>query len=426
MIDYNTILNRNHTYNNIKEQLNLFEKEKNNITQKRGFYIYGDSGIGKTKFVESLLEDNDYFLVKFNAGDVRNKSIIDNITKQNMNDTSVIDMFHKRKRKIAIIMDEIDGMNSGDKGGINSLIKLIRPKKTKKQKEEITTNIPVFCIGNGKIDKKMKELMKVCYIHKLEIPQQNEMTTIINLMWPNIINQNIRMIIQYVQNDLRKLNDLYETSNHCDIFNNNTWNYLLNTKCYYEDAKEQTKLILNNKMPIHEHNNKLNETDRTIISLLLHENIVEVLRTNNIEDIRFYNKLLDNFCFGDYVDRITFQKQIWQFNEMSSLIKTYYNQYLLHNEYKPKKYNPSEVRFTKVLTKYSTEYNNSIFIQTLCEKLNLDKKDMLLYFYRNINRIYDDNFIEKMNNDYEICKLDIQRIGKFITLNYHDFNDELG
>lgn len=28
-------------------------------------------------------------------------------------------------------MDEIDGMNNGDKGGINTLIKLIRPKKTK-------------------------------------------------------------------------------------------------------------------------------------------------------------------------------------------------------------------------------------------------------------------------------------------------------
>ena len=425
MIDYNTILNRNITYNKIKEELEIFEKEKHNISQKRGFYIYGDSGIGKTKFVETLLENNEYFLVKFNAGDVRNKSIIDNITKENMNDTSVIDMFHKRKRKIAIIMDEIDGMNSGDKGGINSLIKLIRPKKTKKQKEEITTNIPVFCIGNGKIDKKMKELMKVCFIHKLEVPQKKEMTNIIKLMWPSISNENNDLIKQYVQNDLRKLHDLYETSKHCDIFNNNTWNYLLNTKCYYEDAKEQTKIILNNKMSLHQHNNTLNETDRTIISLLLHENIVEVLKKNNIEDIEFYRKLLDNFCFGDYVDRITFQKQIWQFNEMSSLIKTYYNQYLLHSEYKPKKYNPCEVRFTKVLTKYSTEYNNSIFIQTLCEKLNLDKKDMLLYFYRNIDQIYDDDFIEKMNNDYEICKLDIQRIGKFITLNFHETNNDL-
>jgi hypothetical protein len=425
MNDYNTILNRTTTYNQIKEELELFEKQKHNITQKRGFYIYGDSGIGKTRFVESLLEKNDYFLIKFNAGDVRNKGIIDNITKENMNDTSVIDMFHKRKRKIAIIMDEIDGMNSGDKGGINSLIKLIRPKKTKKQKEEITTNIPVFCIGNGRIDKKMKELMKVCYIHKLDIPNNDSIGKIIKMHWPAISIQDSNTITNYVQNDLRKLNDLYETSKHCDIFNNNTWNYLLNTKCYYEDAKEQTKLILNNKISFHQHSNTLNETDRTIISLLLHENIVEVLRKNNIEDIEFYNKLLDNFCLGDYVDRITFQKQIWQFNEMSSLIKTYYNQFLLHSQYKPKKYNPTEVRFTKVLTKYSTEYNNSIFIQTLCEKLNLDKKDMLLYFYRNINKIHEDDFIQKMSNDYEICKLDIQRIGKFVTLNYQETNHEL-
>ena len=79
MIDYNTILNRNNTCNKIKEELILFEKEKYNISQKRGFYIYGDSGIGKTKFVEKILENNEYFLIKFNAGDVRNKNIIDNI-----------------------------------------------------------------------------------------------------------------------------------------------------------------------------------------------------------------------------------------------------------------------------------------------------------------------------------------------------------
>ena len=34
-------------------------------------------------------------------------------------------MMKGKKQKIAIVMDEIDGMNSGDKGGITSLIKLI-------------------------------------------------------------------------------------------------------------------------------------------------------------------------------------------------------------------------------------------------------------------------------------------------------------
>jgi Cdc6-like AAA superfamily ATPase len=46
-------------------------------------------------------------------------------------------MFHKKVKKIVIVMDEIDGMNNGDKGGINTLIKLIRPKKTKKQKHSL-------------------------------------------------------------------------------------------------------------------------------------------------------------------------------------------------------------------------------------------------------------------------------------------------
>ena len=51
----------------------------------------------------------------------------------------------------------------------------------------------------------------------------------------------------------------------------------------------------------------------------------------------FYLKQLDNICFADYIDRITFQKQIWQFNEMSSLIKTFKNNKLYHETIKNNK-----------------------------------------------------------------------------------------
>ena len=78
-------------------------------------------------------------------------------------------------------MDEIDGMNSGDKGGINSLIKLIRPKKTKKQKKEQITMIPIICIGNYHIDKKIKELMKVCHSIELKTPTKKQIEQITNL-----------------------------------------------------------------------------------------------------------------------------------------------------------------------------------------------------------------------------------------------------
>ena len=76
-------------------------------------------------------------------------------------------------------MDEIDGMNSGDKGGLNALIKLIRQKKTKKQKQENTTLNPIICIGNYNIDKKIKELMKVCNVFELKTPTQPQMKTLL-------------------------------------------------------------------------------------------------------------------------------------------------------------------------------------------------------------------------------------------------------
>ncbi len=134
-LNINHILDRKLQEKKLAESLKYFEANKTNVLTPRGIYVYGSPGAGKTHFVKLVLKQLDYDTILFDAGDVRNKSIIDNITKHNMSDTNIISMFHKKVRKIAIIMDEIDGMNGGDKGGINSLIKLIRPKKNQETKK---------------------------------------------------------------------------------------------------------------------------------------------------------------------------------------------------------------------------------------------------------------------------------------------------
>jgi hypothetical protein len=157
----------------------------------------------------------------------------------------------------------------------------------------------------------------------------------------------------------------------------------------------------------------MNETDRTSIGLLWHENIIDVIeKVDKKKSIPFYIQQLENICFADYIDRITFQKQIWQFNEMSSLIKTFKNNKEYHQNFKQKQ-NLQEIRFTKVLTKYSTEYNNSLFIQKLCQKLGMDKKD-LFGFFMEIKNKNDDSQIVNLLENYEINKLDINRIYRYI------------
>ena len=130
-LNINKILNREEQANSIKSILKEFEANKKNLLFKKGIYVYGDPGTGKTTFVTNILKELDYDIIKYDAGDIRNTSVIEDITKHNMSDTNIMSLFNKKVKKIAIIMDEIDGMNNGDKGGINSLIKLIRPKKPK-------------------------------------------------------------------------------------------------------------------------------------------------------------------------------------------------------------------------------------------------------------------------------------------------------
>ena len=416
-IDINSILNRQQEIQNLKTILTDFDVNKTNLSTKRGIYIYGDPGSGKTTFVTNVLKELNYDIVKYDAGDIRNKAVIENITKHNMGDRNIMSMFNKIPKKIAIVMDEIDGMNSGDKGGINTLIKIIRPKKTKKQKQEEITMNPIICIGNYHMDKKIKELMKVCNVIELKSPTLIQTSNLVNTIMP-MLEQNIKdNIISFVQGDLRKLKTIYEIyKKKQNVLNNNIIQNIFQMKSYNDDTRKITQKLVNNHYGINEHLTLMNETDRTIVGLLWHENIVDVLDKEHKElTIPFYTEFLDNICFSDYIDRITFQKQIWQFNEMSSLIKTFKNNMVYHDTFKKKqKYNPSEVRFTKVLTKYSTEYNNSVFIQGLCQQLNIDKKDLFAFFLELRTKYKDDNELCNLFENYEISKLDINRIYRYL------------
>jgi Cdc6-like AAA superfamily ATPase len=434
MNNLNDILGRDQIYNKIKSILEGFQEHKKDITIKRGIYIYGNPGSGKTDFIVNLLREQNYDIIKYDAGDIRNKSIIDTITKHNMSDKNIMSMFEKKVKKIVIVMDEIDAMNSGDKSGINSLIKLIRPKKTKKQKMEEVTFNPIICIGNYQINKKIKELIKVCHTFELKTPTNEQITCLLkgmNMKFDKTLNNTI---VSFIQGDLRKLGSIHQMSmannKESNILQNDIIKKIFQQKSYNDDSKKITQQLINNNYPIEHHKVLMNETDRTTVALLWHENIIDVLgKYDKNVSIPFYQKVLDNICFADYIDRITFQNQAWQFNEMSSLIKTFYNNKLYHEYFTKKtKFNPVEVRFTKVLTKYSTEYNNSLFVKNLCQQLSMDQKDLFSFFLY-IRGLYNEEEIYSMLENYEVTKLDINRIYRYLdkytqkVLNHIDDDD---
>jgi hypothetical protein len=231
----------------------------------------------------------------------------------------------------------------------------------------------------------------------------------------------ISNMIEYLQGDLRKLSSIKNIYHkHQTILKNEIIQNIFKPKAYNEDTKEITHKLFNMSPSILDHINMMNDTDRTIVGLLWHENIIDIIDKESKEfSVPLYTKILDKICFADYIDRITFQKQIWQFNEMSSLIKTFHcnkiYQDAIHKikEKINKPRNSTDIRFTKVLTKYSTEYNNSLFIQDLCQKLSLDKKDTFSFFL-DLRLKYPDEEIYTIFESYDINKLDINRIYRYL------------
>ena len=142
-------------------------------------------------------------------------------------------------------MDELDGMNSGDKGGINTLIKLIRPKKTKKQKKEDTTMIPIICIGNYHIDKKIKEMIKICETVELKNPTNSQIKNIINILMPKLEEELKEKMVIFIQGDLRKLKSTYDIyQNQESILKNQLIQNMFQQKNYNEDVKGHNKKVI--------------------------------------------------------------------------------------------------------------------------------------------------------------------------------------
>ena len=55
-------------------------------------------------------------------------------------------------QKSVIIMDEVDGVGAGDRGGIAALIKVIKNSKT-----------PIICICNDRQSQKLASLVNHCF-----------------------------------------------------------------------------------------------------------------------------------------------------------------------------------------------------------------------------------------------------------------------
>lgn len=263
----------------------------------RAVMISGPPGIGKTTAARLLAEDFGFKAIEMNASDVRSRKAIleplratsDNLTLSRGGDLS----------KTLFIMDEVDGMSAGDRGGVGAMIEVIK-----------TSKVPVICICNDRQSQKLKSLMNSCYDIRFNKPTKvsisKRVSEILTIEGVSIEPNALDYIIESSSNDIRQILVTLETWSRT----HNSFSYM-DTKASSSLSNKDSTLMVNNfdaagklmksyelsRMSHHEQMD-LFFIDYDLIPLLIQQNYLDAM-DNDVEKLA---DAADSIAFGDVLN----------------------------------------------------------------------------------------------------------------------------
>ena len=246
-INITNLLERTDIASNIISYINTIDENiyKNNI--KKCVYIHGNSGSGKTFLIKEILTKLDYNIIEYNIFSIKNK-INDFLLENTGKNKNILNLFNNVSKKNIILIDNIDTINFIDKTIISNLIKILRPKKNKRQKLDDNTSSPIICIGDNNSDKKIKELIKISYVVELNNPTNDQINNILKILIPNfsnIYNSNIiNNVLLFINRNLRKVNQILLL--HKNNLLVHYFDYMLQYNIKKNDIKYITNLLIKN------------------------------------------------------------------------------------------------------------------------------------------------------------------------------------
>ncbi len=105
-LNINSMLGRDSIFNEIVSYIKSFDYNSKNSLFRRGIYIYGKPGIGKTEFVLRLLKKCNINAIICDTTENRNKYI--DVSNVNVSTKSICSLFSQVHRSNVLVLDEIE------------------------------------------------------------------------------------------------------------------------------------------------------------------------------------------------------------------------------------------------------------------------------------------------------------------------------
>jgi hypothetical protein len=301
------------------------------------FLLVGPPGIGKTTVVYRIFKKFGYRLCEFNASHTRSgiafrKTILPLLKYGGVSEW----LRDGNPDKIAVLLDEMDGLSGGEKGGLQELLTFLREWKPNDKSH------PLILICNSLHGRPMEQIKRICTTLYVNPPEANQIqTTLTNNEIPTEVLDcgDLRVIFRYIQG-------FPSMDQHVHIED---------TSCTSASLEWAWHCLYTMYDPLKIY--KLENNEGNLAGLVVHENIPMRLGQTGLEQYRNYKKLFDILHKGDWADFWAFFYQCWQILPLTQQLKLKCTNQLFSEIPIQEQPNPEDLVFTRVLSRQSALFN---------------------------------------------------------------------
>jgi hypothetical protein len=308
-------------------------------------FLVGPPGVGKTTLAYRVMEQNNMRVSEFNASHTRSGACFRKIILPLLQRGGVINMMEtgsSRKGGLGVILDEIDGLSSGEKGGLQSLLAYLREWKPS------NPGVPVIFISNTIQQRMLQMISRYCLTFKVTNADETQVKLLLGkeipTQWKSQAGGDLRPLLRGEYNDRN-----YQEEDDGNVVIPDGVVPLAKW-CLYSEMDPFLTLEMENN-------------DSNLAGLVIAENIPDRLQcvlgdTKEAWDV--YLKMFKCIQESDYADYWAFFYQTWRLLGLSQDVKLntmnlFLNKYAPYNESSQKP--PEDIRYTPVLTKQSALFN---------------------------------------------------------------------
>jgi hypothetical protein len=304
------------------------------------FLLLGPPGVGKTTLTYRVAKQNGFYIKEYNASHVRTGSVFKQQLLPQLAQNGITSLFHVDcpKGKL-LLLDEIDGMSQGERGGLQELLTYLRQKSV--------GPCPLVLICNEIRGRTMQQLQKICRSHLVQKPQrglvENYLGKHIPDAWYN--TGDLRRMLRWSDGIEMATAAPEPVSNQVTDPNHSQESLWAAWHTLYEEWEQYEELELETK-------------DTNLAGLLFHENLPKRLTGYGYDD---YLRIFDMLNTSDRADYWAFFHQCWNLLTPSYILKLKLPNLLLSGyPIKPqhgKVPTSQQLQYTQVLTKQSLLFN---------------------------------------------------------------------